>query len=36
MEELFVGNTDYNLRSLSANKNSASADLDALARLLRG
>jgi hypothetical protein len=36
MEELFGGNTEYKLRSLAANQNSASADLDALARLLRG
>jgi len=36
MEELFGGNTAYKLRSLEAPKNSASADIDALARMLRG
>jgi hypothetical protein len=36
MEELFGGDTAYKLRSLGAPKNLASADLDALARLLRG
>jgi hypothetical protein len=36
MEELFGGDTAYKLRALGAPKNLASADLDALARLLRG
>lgn len=36
MEELFGGDTAYKLRSLGAPKNLASADIDALARLLRG
>jgi hypothetical protein len=36
MEELFGGNTDYKLRALGAPKNLASADIDALARMLRG
>jgi hypothetical protein len=36
MEELFGGDTDYKLRSLGAPKNLASADIDALARMLRG
>ena len=36
MEELFGGNTAYKLRSLGAPKNLASADIDALARMLRG
>lgn len=36
MEELFGGDTAYKLRSLGASKNLASADLDALAKLLRG
>ena len=36
MEELFGGDTAYKLRALGAPKNLASADIDALARLLRG
>jgi len=36
MEELFGGDTEYKLRSLAANQDSASSDMDALARLLRG
>jgi len=36
MEELFGGDTAYKLRSLGAPKNLASADIDALARMLRG
>jgi hypothetical protein len=36
MEELFGGDTAYKLRSLGAPKNLASADIDALTRLLRG
>jgi len=36
MEELFGGDVAYKLRSLGAPKNLASADIDALARLLRG
>ena len=36
MEELFGGDTAYKLRSLGASKNLASADLNALAKLLRG
>ena len=36
MEELFGGDTAYKLRSLGAPKNLASADIDALAKLLRG
>jgi hypothetical protein len=36
MEELFGRDTAYKLRSLGASKNLASADLDALAKLLRG
>jgi hypothetical protein len=36
MEEIFGGDTAYKLRSLGAPKNLASADIDALARLLRG
>lgn len=36
MEELFGGDTGYKLRSLGAPKNLASADIDALARMLRG
>lgn len=36
MEELFGGDTAYKLRALGAPRNLASADLDALARLLRG
>jgi hypothetical protein len=36
MEELFGGDVAYKLRALGAPKNLASADLDALARLLRG
>jgi hypothetical protein len=35
MEELFGGDMAYKLRSLGAPKNLASADMDALARLLR-
>ena len=36
MEELFGGDTAYKLRALGAPKNLASADIDALARMLRG
>jgi hypothetical protein len=36
MEELFGGDTAYKLRALGAPKNLASADVDALARMLRG
>jgi len=36
MEELFGGDTGYKLRALGAPKNLASADIDALARMLRG
>jgi hypothetical protein len=36
MEELFGGDVAYKLRALGAPKNLASADIDALARLLRG
>jgi hypothetical protein len=36
MEELFGGDTAYKLRALGAPKNLASADIDALAKLLRG
>jgi len=36
MEELFGGDIAYKLRDLGAPKNLASADIDALARLLRG
>jgi len=36
MEELFGGDTAYKLRSLGASKNLASADLNALAKLLKG
>ena len=36
MEELFGGDTAYKLRSLGAPNNLASADIDALARMLRG
>lgn len=36
MEELFGGDLAYKLRALGAPKNLASADIDALARLLRG
>ena len=36
MEELFGGDMAYKLRALGAPKNLASADIDALARLLRG
>jgi hypothetical protein len=35
MEELFGGDTAYKLRSLGAPRDSASSDMDALARLLR-
>jgi len=36
MEELFGGDIDYKLRALGAPKNVASADIDALAKLLKG
>jgi hypothetical protein len=36
MEELFGGDVAYKLRSLGAPKNLASADMDALVKLLRG
>jgi len=36
MEELFGGDMAYKLRALGAPKNLASADIDALARMLRG
>jgi hypothetical protein len=36
MEELFGGDIAYKLRSLGATNNVASADLDAIAKLLRG
>jgi hypothetical protein len=36
MEELFGGDIGYKLRSLGAPKNTASADMDALMKLLRG
>lgn len=36
MEDLFGGDTSYKLRALGAPRNLASADLDALTRLLRG
>jgi hypothetical protein len=36
MEELFGGDIAYKLRDLGAPKNLASADIDALARMLRG
>jgi hypothetical protein len=36
MEELFGGDVAYKLRALGAPKNLASADMDALVKLLRG
>jgi hypothetical protein len=36
MEDLFGGDIAYKLRALGVPKNLASADLDALAKLLRG